>query len=218
MALRIAFSQTLGPLLRRPLPRLCEQVGSTGRLTFSSLARRGSCVGAAVWLAWSGSVFAADVCKWKDEAGRLQFGDCRLAPSTQTARVDARPAAGEAAARTVPAAKPPAAAASVPSIGRWKSKFRPEGGPGVVGWTPTCEKLAQRIMDLKPGTPFQSESNQIMQGCPGLAYHCEFSFERPEINRCGPIAKAPGDALVSKDYIGYPEGARLPTYRDVQAR
>ncbi len=167
----------------------------------------------------SASAFAADVCKWRDEAGRPQFGDCHLVPAAQREKVDVRPASGTAPVQNMRASRPAAAAApaSVPTIGQWKSRFPPAGTPGPVGWTSTCERLAQRIIDLKPGTPFQLESNQIMQGCPGVAYHCEFSHEHPEINRCGPIAKAPGQALVSNDYVGYPEGVKRPTYRDLQA-
>lgn len=71
-------------------------------------------------------------------------------------------------------------------------------------------------MELKPGTPFQSESNQIQQSCPGVAYHCEFSYEHPEINRCGPIVQDRNQTLVSTAYVGYPEGVKRPTYRDLK--
>lgn len=109
-------------------------------------------------------------------------------------------------------------AASAPASQKWQSRFPPPGTSAPVGWTSTCEKLAQRILDLRPGTPFQSESSQILQGCPGISYHCEFSYEQPQINRCGPIAKQRGDSLVSNHYIGFPDGVRRPTYRDLQAR
>lgn len=169
----------------------------------------------ALLLCGGAQAHAADICKWTDENGRPQFGDCRLAPA-KGAKVDVRPASGNAPERLVTPARAasPASAASAPIT----TKFPPPGTPAPVGWTSTCEKLAQRISDLPPGTPFQSESNQILQGCPGIAYHCEFRYEQPEFNRCGPIAKTPGQPLVSNDYYGYPKGVRQPTYRDLQAR
>ena len=163
-------------------------------------------------------VHAADVCKWTDENGGAQFGDCRLAPA-RGARVDARPAAGDAPAPVVRSAASAARAmpASAPAV-RKGSRFPPAGTPGPAGWTSTCEKLAHRIMDLPRGTPYQSEADQILQGCPGITYHCEFSYQQPETNRCGPIVRERGLSMINTEYVGYPDGVKLPTYKDVQAR
>jgi hypothetical protein len=158
---------------------------------------------------------AVEVCKWVDASGQTQFGDCRLAPTAKAAKLDIRPSAPSASeGRSLP---PPAIAAPAASAAL-RTKFPPPGAPAPAGWTSTCEKLAQHIADLRPGTPFQSESDQIMRDCPGLAYHCEFRFQQPETNRCGPIAKSRSQHLVSNEYYGYPEGSKLPTYKDLQGR
>lgn len=105
-----------------------------------------------------------------------------------------------------------------PPIARNGTRFPPAGTPPPAGWTPNCEQLAHRILDLPRGTPYPSEADQILRGCPGITYHCEFRYLQPEANRCGPIVRERGLPMINTEYMGYPPGAKLPTYKDVVRR
>ncbi|MBC3872537.1 DUF4124 domain-containing protein [Undibacterium flavidum] len=135
---------------------------------------------------------AQEVYKWKDENGKIHYGDRSkapvtskkadikvLAPATVPVKLDetnAKKDLGSAKSTTV--ARPPKVD---------ENKGSKTVDPSRVA--PRCQGIVDEIAKVPPGTPWMGLAQEFSQTCPGLTYECITSKSRPETNRCNWVEK-----------------------------
>jgi hypothetical protein len=149
------------------------------------------------------NVSAQDVYKWKDENGKIHFGDRSTAPTSgQKTEVKVL------APATVPVKHEEQAKQNEGVSNKTTTTARPQHSdpskdsrpvdPSRVG--PRCQGIVDQIAKVKPGTPWVGLANEFSQSCPGLTYECINSKSHPETNKCTWVEKVGNTILNTKNF------------------
>lgn len=135
---------------------------------------------------------AQEVYKWKDENGKIHYGDRAKAPATSkkaeikvlapatipTRPESTSPKADLGNAKTTTVARPPKTD---------ENRGSTPVDPSRVA--PRCQGIVDEIAKVPPGTPWIGLAQEFGRTCPGLTYECITSKSRPETNKCNWVEK-----------------------------
>lgn len=135
---------------------------------------------------------AQEVFKWKDESGKIHYGDRSKAPVTSK-KADIK----VLAPATVPVKpdntnlKNDLGTAKSTTVAR-RPKADENQGAKLVDSSrvaPRCKGIVDEIAKVPPGTPWMGLAQEFGQTCPGLTYECITYKSRPEANSCNWVEK-----------------------------
>jgi hypothetical protein len=148
-----------------------------------------ACLAAALLLH---ATHAADVYKWKDENGKVHFGD----------KISAAPGGTKVDVKTSPPPSVPASPVPMDITVPVNTKPKPKSATAVnPSQVPNgCQGLAEQIAKVKPGTNWESLYKQFNATCPGIGYECVTYRSRPENNQCNWVKRTDGNVMHTKSY------------------